>query len=336
MSECDVSVVIVNYNTRDMLRDCLLSIREHSGPVRLETIVVDNASADGSVQMVRSDFPEVAVIANDDNVGFAPANNQGMRIARGRYILLLNSDTLVMDDAIAKTAAFADKRPDAAVVGCRILNPDSSLQPSCFMFPCMLNLVLMVTHSYRIFPRSRFFGRERMSWWDRNDERAVEVVTGCFMLVRREAMLQVGMMDGSFFFYGEEADWCRRFSKAGWKLLFTPSARITHLEGASAKRLRWKSDALQTRAVLRLFRKHYGPRQETIAAWLLWTFNFTHMIGWWLLALLSFGNCRTAEVRWRHFANIIRYWDVDEAVLRPPGFKSGGRGHRLREVGSAK
>ena len=139
MSRADVTIIIVNWNTRVILRDCLRSVYQNAGSVDFEVIVVDNASSDGSVEMVRAEFDKVQLIANSDNRGFAAANNQGMAVATGRYVLLLNSDTIVLDGAIAKSVAFADAHPDAAVVGCRVLNPDRSLQPTCFMYPSVLN-----------------------------------------------------------------------------------------------------------------------------------------------------------------------------------------------------
>ena len=199
----DVSVIIVNWNTCDVLRDCLASVYANTKNIAFEVIVVDNASSDGSVDMIRSEFPHVKLIANSGNRGFAGANNQAIAVANGRYVLLLNSDTLILDNAIFKTVAFADTHPEAAVVGCKVLNPDRTLQRTCFMYPSILNMFLSATYLYKLFPRSKFFGRERMSWWDRNDTREVDVVTGCFMLVRRGAIEQVGLMDERFFVYGE-------------------------------------------------------------------------------------------------------------------------------------
>jgi len=138
----DVSVIIVSWNTRDILQDCLESVYAQTRGVSFEVIVVDNASSDGSVEMVRSQLQQVTLVANRDNRGFAAANNQGMQIARGRYILLLNSDTVVLDGAIQKVVAFADQHPEAAVVGCRVLNRDGTLQQSCFKYPSLLNLLL--------------------------------------------------------------------------------------------------------------------------------------------------------------------------------------------------
>lgn len=196
---------------------------------------MDNASVDGSVEMVRREFPHVRLIVNTKNRGFAAANNQGIAVAKGRYILLLNSDTIVLDGAIARTVAFADAHDEAGIVGCRVLNADRTLQPTCFMFPSVLNMLLSSTYLYKLRRHSRFFGRERMTWWRRDDIRDVEVVTGCCMLARRDAVDQVGGMDDAFFMYGEETDWCFRVRSAGWRIMFFPYGEIIHFGGASTR-----------------------------------------------------------------------------------------------------
>jgi GT2 family glycosyltransferase len=237
----DLDIIVVSWNTRDILRDCLASVYEQTRGISFQVIVVDNASSDGSAEMVRAEFPQAVLIENTENRGFAAANNQGMEIAGGRYVLLLNSDTIVLDGAIQKTLRFAESHPEAAVVGCRVLNPDGTLQRTCFMFPSLLNLVLAATYLYKIAPRNSFCGRERMGGWERDAVREVEVVSGCFMLVRREAIERVGLMDEEYFMYAEETDWCWRFKKAGWKSLFYPDAQIVHLGGQSSRQVRIKS-----------------------------------------------------------------------------------------------
>jgi len=315
----DVSVIIVNWNTSGLLRDCLASVYAQTRDVDFEVIVADNASNDGSQGMVAREFPQAILIENSVNTGFAAANNQGMSVAKGRYVLLLNSDTIILDGAVQKMVVFADARPEVGVAGCRVENRDGSLQPTCFMFPSLTNLVLMTTHLYKLFARNRFFGRALMSWWDRTDEREVEVVTGCFMLVRREVLDTVGCFDEAYFFTGEEADWCRRIAKAGWKLVFTPSARIIHLDGATARTLGWRSDALQTRGMIQLFRSHYGVSYAVSAAALLWAFNFTHMLAWRMVALLPGARRQAARQRYEHFRDVVWNWyaPLDELRRRP-------------------
>jgi len=283
----DVSVIIVNWNTRDILRDCLSSVFKETQGLEFEVIVIDNGSDDGSVEMVEADFPEAIVIANAENRGFAAANNQGIAIAKGSFILLLNSDTMILDDAIGKTVVFARTHPDAAVVGCRVLNPDHTMQRTCFMYPSVLNTFLGATYLYKIFPKSKFFGREHMMWWGRDDVQAVDVVTGCFMLVRRRAIEQVGLMDERYFVYGEETDWCYRFKKAGWKIMFSPDGRIIHYAGQSTSH-KARAFRLQLEGSKLIFMKLYGSRAAfPFACLLVGLFFFVRVPYWFTLGLFK-------------------------------------------------
>jgi len=282
VKQLDVSIVIVNWNTQDILRNCLQSIYEQAGGVHFEVIVIDNASTDGSAEMVRTKFPQVVLIENSENRGFAAANNQGLAIAGGRYVLLLNSDTVVLNSAISKIVSFADAHPEAAVVGCQVLNPDKTLQPACFMFPSILNMLLSTSYLYKLFPKNKFFGREQMTWWDRNDIREVDVVTGCFMLARREAIDQVGMMDELFFMYGEETDWCYRFKQAGWKIVFAPVGQIVHLGGASSSRMAARMTLQLRGAILQFMAKHHSRPVYMLACILTGAF-FAVRIPFWLI-----------------------------------------------------
>lgn len=276
----DVSIIIVNWNTRRHLENCLSSIYAATRKLAFETIVIDNASKDGSAQMVKKHFPEAILIGNFQNRGFAAANNQAILLAKGRYILLLNSDILVLENAITKSVRFADNNPDAAVIGCRVLNPDKTLQPTCFMFPSILNMLLSTSYLYKFFPRNSFFGRERMSWWKRDNIRQVDVVTGCFMLVRREAIQQVGLMDERFFLYAEETDWCYRFKKAGWKVIFAPVGEIIHIGNQSAVHVPAEM-ILQIRAsILQFFRKHRSRPEYYLACILIWLFFAVRLPVW--------------------------------------------------------
>ena len=283
----DISIIIVNWNTRELLRDCIRSVYEQTVDVNFEVIVVDNASSDGSVGMLRSDFPQVYLIENKENRGFAAANNQAIAVSRGRYILLLNSDTVVLDRAIEKTISFADKNPQAGAIGCQVLNSDRTIQKTCFMFPSVLNMFLSSSYLYKLFPKNRFFGRERMTWWDRNNVREVDVITGCYMLIRREAIQQIGLMDEKFFMYGEETDLCYRLKKKGWKSLFVPTPQIIHYGGQSSKNIR--SDMLvQLRvSILYFMKKHYTWLTYRIACFLVVVFFLTRLPVWICIAIFS-------------------------------------------------
>ncbi len=282
----DISIIIVNWNTEKILRDCLESVYVGTKQINFEVIVVDNGSTDGSVKMVEENFKDIMLIKNKRNVGFAAANNQGMAIAKGRYVLLLNSDTIVLNNAIAKTVKFADTHPEAAVVACRVLNPDRTVQKTCFMFPSLLNMLLSSTYLYKLFPWNKFFGRERMTWWDRDDIREIDVATGCFMLVRREAIKHVGIMDERFFMYGEETDWCYRFKKAGWKVLFTSVSEIIHLGGQSASKNPTAMNVQVRLSILKFIHKHYGSLRYSIACFLVVLFFLVRIPVWFIIWLL--------------------------------------------------
>ncbi len=281
----DVSIIIVNWNTKKLLRDCLTSIYEQTRSIDFEVIVVDNFSSDDSTKMVRAEFPKVILIENKENRGFAAANNQAIAIAQGRYILLLNSDTVVLDKAIEKTLSFADDNPKAAALGCRVFNPDGTIQTTCFMFPSILNMILSSTYLYKLFPGSKFFGREQMTWWDRNDIREVDVVTGCFILVRRQAIEQVGILDERFFMYGEETDWCYRMKKNGWKIMFTPVGQIIHYGGQSASKTPVTMIIQLRLSILKFIKKHYGRPSVFLARLLTALFFIVRLPVWFVVFL---------------------------------------------------
>jgi GT2 family glycosyltransferase len=278
----DVSIIIVAWNVRKLVHDCLKSVYEHTQTVDFEVIYVDNASEDGSVQMVKENFPDVRIIENDRNNGFIKANNQGIEISKGRYVLLLNSDTILLNNAIAKTVKFADDNPQAAVVGCRVLNSDQTLQRTCFMYPSLLNTFLSATYLYKVFPRSRFFGREHMTWCDFNEPMEVETVCGCYSLVRKEAIEQVGLMDERYFVYGDDPDWCYRFKKKDWKIMFSPDGRIIHYGGQTTSR-KARAFRLQLEGSKLIFMKLHRSKAAFPAACLMTALFFLLRVPYWLV-----------------------------------------------------
>ncbi len=291
----DVSILVVAWNVRQLVYDCLKSVYDQTKGVDFEVIYVDNASKDDSVAMVRSTFPAVRIIENSENLGFIKANNQAIEVATGRYVLLLNSDTIVLDNAIAKTVRFADEHEDAAVVGCRILNADRSLQRDCFMYPSAFNMFLSATFLNKAFPRSRLFGREYMTWWDFNDVREVETICGCYAMVRRKAIEQVGVMDPTYFVYGDDPDWCYRFKKAGWKILFMPNAEIIHLGGQNTKKSPDQFLLQLYGSKLIFMRKHRGILSFVLACLATALFFFIRAPGWLVMGLFSKKEARCFE-----------------------------------------
>ena len=254
----DVSIIVVNWNARGLLARCLQCVASTVKQISYEVIVVDNGSSDGSQEMVKRDFPQVRLIENEKNVGFATANNQGMAIAQGRYVLLLNSDAFVNEGTLDTMVAFMDEHPDAGMAACKLLYEDGTVQPSASHFPSLETEFYTAVGLEKLFPTSRVFGKYQMRYWDHNDMREVDVILGAFMLVRREAIDQVGMMDPSFFMYSEEVDWCYRFKKAGWKIYSTPETDAVHIWGGTSQQVRAEMMVQLYLSRVKFFRKHYG------------------------------------------------------------------------------
>jgi GT2 family glycosyltransferase len=284
----DISIIIVSWNTRDLLRDCLRSIVEQMGELSFEIFVIDNASTDGSVDMVRAEFPCVRLIANDQNRGFAAANNQGIRLAKGRYILLLNPDTIILDSAIFRCVHYADAHADVGIVGCQVLEDEHHVQQTCFSFHDPWNLFLTQSGLSKAFPNSRLFGRPELGWWARDCEQDVDVISGMFMLVRREGIEQVGLLDESYFVYAEEADWCYRFFRAGWRRVFTPCAQIIHLDGGSksTSQVSVKMFVQLQKSIMIYHRKNLGFLPWLAAKLIYVISNLVRAALWFFLALV--------------------------------------------------
>ena len=284
----DVSIIIVGLNVRDVLQECLTSIHKETKGIDFEIIYIDNASNDESVEMVRKNFPETVIIQNEQNNGFVKSNNQGIEISKGRYILLLNSDTVILDNAIAKTINFADSHPEAAVVGCKVLNPDKTPQSTmCCKFPSVLNLILSGMFLDRLFPKNKFFGREGMEWWGKNSISEVDVVSGCYMLVRKEAIDKIGGMDERYFIYSEEVDWCYRFKKSGWKILFTPEPEIIHYGGQTTKQTVEKFKLQYYGSKLIFMRLHKSTLEFLFTRFLIALFLFLRIPLWIVVAIFK-------------------------------------------------
>ena len=303
----DLSIVIVNWNTQHVIMDCLESIYLYTGKLHVEVIVIDNASTDNSVKEITACFPHVRLIANDTNRGFAGANNQGMKIATGRFVLLLNPDTVVLDDAFTKSIEYANENPDVGVAGCQVMENAKSIQRTCFRYPSLLNTFLWLSGAASLKPLSRITGRAAYGPWDRRNEREVDVVSGMFMLVRREALEEVGLMDEQYFVFAEEADWCYRFRKAGWRCMFAPVGRILHVDGGS-KSTNQSSVRMYVqlqKSMLLFHRKHLGFARWFLCKLLFITTMTIRMLWWFIWTALGIGE-RSAH-KARQSAAAVRY-----------------------------
>jgi len=281
----DVSIIIVNWNTCDLLRACLASIDRYGVGVDVETIVVDNASTDGSCAMVERTFPHVRLLRQPRNRGFGVANNIAMRHVRGRYVLLLNSDAELTPGVLRASIDAMDAHDDIGVLGVRVHHPDDTLQLTCFAEPTITNVVLQILGLHRL-RRPAWFGRDRMRWWSRDTVRDVDVVTGCYFMVRPDTMRDVGLFDEQFFFYGEETDWCRRIRARGWAVRFMPVGTIIHHGGASADMLDADRGVLLGDGIVRFHRKHAGVASAAIVWGLLFVGNIARATGYGMRGLL--------------------------------------------------
>jgi GT2 family glycosyltransferase len=264
----DLSISIVNYNTKDLLKACLDSVFSETQGISYEIFVVDNASKDGSVEMVAGDYPTVKLIANKKNLGFAAANNQALAQSKGRYFLLLNPDTEVVDNALATLVEFMEQQSDCGICCPQLVYPDGRFQMSYTRFRTSKNRAM-----WEVRPRIRDFKSmiKKMISYDSdsgtNNKKEIDFPTvpkevdrprgACFM-VRQEAIEQVGYMDERFFMYCEEVDWALRMSQAGWKRYFVPEARVTHIWGASTEKKNRLMDDIHTQSDYKFHYKHYG------------------------------------------------------------------------------
>lgn len=271
-ARADISVIIVSFNTRDLLRDCLQTLFQHQGGLKVQTIVVDNASEDGSADMVAAEFPDVVLIRSSANLGFGPANNRGFEQATGRYIVLLNSDAFIGEDTLKHSVERMDAEPDVGLAGGRLVGREGEWQPSARMFPSLLNELLTISGLSARWPRSRFFGRVDRTWADPLEPVDVDWVPGAYSIIRASVLDQIGHFDERFFLYFEEVDLCQRIKAAGYRVVYWPEIRVVHIGGESSrtiKRLSFSGSGSQLtlwrmRSQALYYRKHHGQ----VGAWL--------------------------------------------------------------------
>ncbi len=262
----DVSIIIVSFNTRDLLRKCLQSIIQEAAQTKHEIIVIDNASKDHSAEMVAQEFPEVRLIRSDVNLGFGVANNAAIKMAQGQYILLLNSDAFLHERALEKALHNISTEPRVGIGGGRLVGPQGEWQPSARLFPSFLNEFLQMSGLAAKYPKSRFFGRYNRTWDFPEHSCLTDWITGAFAIIPRVVFEAVGGFDENFFLYYEEVDLCKRIKDKGYTVAYWGDVIVTHLGGESSKTVKTdafsKKEAMLTlwrvRSELLYFRKHYG------------------------------------------------------------------------------
>lgn len=252
-----LSILIVSWNTRELLRTCLQNLAGELHDLDAEVFLVDNDSADDSAKMVASCFPWVKLIANDSNRGFAAANNQALRLSKGQDILLLNPDTEVQPGSIKTLLKFLDDHPKCGIVAPQLLNTDSSVQRSCRAFPTFAGMLYELLGLSRMFPDSKTFGHYKMLDFNHDVQCQVDQPEGACLLIRRSVIEQVGELDEGYWMLFEEVDWCYRIKKAGWEIWFEPASQVVHHYGQSIKQVKARMILSSHRGLYRFWSKHY-------------------------------------------------------------------------------
>ncbi len=269
----DISVVIVSYNVSSFLDQALTTLKDSAQGLDYEVYVVDNASTDESVSMIRDKHSLVKLIENDSNVGFARANNQALKKVNGRYVLLLNPDTVLRRDTLKTMISFLDEHTDAGIAGCKVLNPDGTLQLACRRgFPTPGVAFFKMIGLSDLFPKSKTFGAYNLTYLDPDSLAEVDAVSGSFMMIRKEVIDKVGFLDENFFMYGEDLDICYRAKQAGWKVFYMPQTEIIHFKGESTKTVPTLKNRRDFFKAIHIFvDKHYAGRTRLFPTWLLST-----------------------------------------------------------------
>jgi hypothetical protein len=301
-----ISIIIVSWNTIRFLEDCLASIMANPPASPFEIWVVDNASTDESPRMVREKFPQVHLVENRENVGFARGNNQAIQQCTGNYILLLNPDTLVESGALQVLIDFLDKHPEAGAAGTRILKPDGSLQISSHPRVTLTRelwrlLYLDALSSYAMYPLAK---------WETNQPQEVDVVAGACLLLRKDVLEQVGFLDEDYFMYSEEVDLCYRIQHAGWRIYWVPQAVVVHFGGQSTQQVPTEMFLHLYHSNIKYFRKHHGWSAAQIYKLILRIAAFTRLI------LAPFVLFEPPSRRQKHLTLVDRYWRL---ILALPG-----------------
>lgn len=276
----DLSIIVVNWNTRELLQRCLASVYDTIRGLSFEVIVVDNGSTDGSPEMVASVFSNAILLRNEENRGFAAANNQAMRIGSGRHVLLLNSDAELRDHAAARMVEFLDANPRVGAVGGKLLNPDGSFQNSFADFPGLLSEILLLTGLSRWFCPPGFPSSPEES---SRDQREVDWVSGALLMAKSVALASVGLLDEDYFMYVEEVDWCYRMKQSGWLIFYLPDAQAVHCNGGSYRRVPERKRAQLYRSKWLFMRKHRGWLRSSTYLFLVRTLSLCKLVAWFAL-----------------------------------------------------
>ncbi|OHB65255.1 MAG: hypothetical protein A2168_08300 [Planctomycetes bacterium RBG_13_50_24] len=288
MGRTTLSIIIVNYNAGHYLENCLKSVYAETKQIPFDIWIVDNNSKDASVSMIRSNFPLINLVENKENIGFARANNDAISKCAGDYILLLNPDTLIMENAIEKMVKFMDENPQTGIAGCKVLNEDGTLQLACRRsIPAPGVAFFRLTGLSRLFPNSKGMAKYNLTYLNPDEANEVDAVSGAFLMIRRQVVDKIGKLDERFFMYGEELDWCLRTKKAGWKVMYYPDAEIIHYKGECSKSNCRKAAFEFYRSMYLFHKKHFADNYNPIVNIIIYAGIFLKAVSSWRSFLFS-------------------------------------------------
>lgn len=302
-----LSIVIVTWNAKRLALECLDSLIDYKADPSVEIIVVDNASADGTPEAINEKYPFVRLIQNATNLGFAKGNNVGILASRGRYVCLINSDVVVLRNCIEKMASYLDQNPTVGVLGPQMIGPDGTVRRSCMSFPTVWGSFCRALGLDTLAPKSRMFGRLLMTYFTHDRISDVEVLNGWFWMIQRKAIEHVGLLDECFFMYGEDIDWCKRFHRAGWRIVFFADAQAIHYGGGSSSEAPVQLYVQMHRARLQYWKKHHGiVAQKTFifTAWLHLSIRIVGYMALYVVRRLDYPQAKfkiqrsVASIRW--------------------------------------
>lgn len=282
---CDISIIIVSYNTKDITLRCIRSIYHYTEKTSIEIIVIDNASRDGSVDAIRREFKEVLIIENKDNLGFSKANNIGIKQAKGEYICLVNSDIELIENTFDMMYEFMEKNPSIGVAGPKTVNKDQRISPNVKRLPTLWNCFCDSFFLSKALSRFPLFEGREVKNFNFNEQKNIEVLAGCFMLIRRQALNEVGLLDESFFFYGEDTDWCKRFGDNRWQIYYWPATTVIHLENASSKKENIRFLKELEKADLQYWKKYYNSFIVLVYIMLRLCYHALCALAWFVLSI---------------------------------------------------
>lgn len=312
MEELGLTISVVSHNSRDLLKTCLRSIYQKAEGIRFEVVVVDNGSTDGSVEMVQKDFPQVKLIQNQENLGFARANNQAIKHSKGRYILLFNPDSIFKNGSLNETVKFMDSHPEVGILGSKILNSDGTIQESNASFPNLFTEFLRVFQVKKIIASMKLRKKIGQKWsrllgstireyfrvyWDSERIRQVDWVTGACLMVKRKAIEDVGLLDENFFMYYEDADWCYRMRQRGWRVYYYPFLEVVHYVGKADVEFSQRVFIERHKSMYHYFQKHAGKTVLFLLRLFVWSGLGLRSMG--LLLMYPFRRTNQEELRKR-------------------------------------